>query len=151
MSWSVGDALTASALNAVTVSDVATYTPVVGNAGTVTWSTRTGWYYKIGKAVFWNAYLVATNAGSGTSNVSITSPSNPDRSTRQVVTVEGENINVASPAFRSGWVLSLTGGSGASWDRIRLVNDAADGIANLIGNQISNTSIITIQGWYREA
>lgn len=119
-----------------------TYVPAVSGAGSATWSTRTGYYYKLGKIVFVVAYLVVGTAGTGSSNVTIDMPSTVDRTTRQVLTasVEGMGLNGHSHA------VFFTGGTGGTVDRIR----SYDG-QNLIGSDLLADGLLTVQGWYREA
>lgn len=119
-----------------------TYTPTVTGGGTVTWTTRTGYYWKIGKMVFVVAFLNVNAAGSGSSNVQIDMPSSVDRTTRQVIgmSVEGASLNGHSH------MVFFTGGTGATPDRIR----SYDG-QNMLGSDLLANALITIQGWYREA
>lgn len=119
-----------------------TYTPTVTNGGSVTWTTRTGYWWRLGKIVFVVAYLSVNVAGSGTSNVAITMPSNVDRTTRQVLGMSAEGVGLNGHSH----VVFFTGGSGATSDRIR----SYDG-QNLVGSDLLAGGILTIQGWYREA
>jgi hypothetical protein len=148
MVFSSGQVLTAAGLNGVTLNNIATYTPTIANGGSVTWTTRTGWYYKIGtsKIVFMCAYAVVNAAGSGSSTLTVTAPSNIDRTTRQTVGCDFEGGN-----FRVGFVDAFTGGSGAVFDRFRLVNSITAGVSNVVGSDLGSGVIITIQGFYREA
>jgi hypothetical protein len=119
-----------------------TYVPAVTGSGSAAWSTRTGYYYKLGKMVFVVAYLVVSGAGTGSNNVTIDMPSTVDRTTRQVLTasVEGMGLNGHSHC------VFFTGGTGGTVDRIR----SYDG-QNLIGSDLFVNGILTVQGWYREA
>jgi hypothetical protein len=119
-----------------------TYTPTVTGGGSVTWDTRTGYYYKLGKIVFVVVYLVVSGAGSGSSTVAFNMPSNVDRSTRQAI---GMSVDAAGLNGHSHAVF-FTGGSGANVDRIR----SYDG-QNMIGSDLLLNAIITLEGWYREA
>lgn len=121
-----------------------TYTPTVGGGGSVTWTTRTGYYYKIGKLVFLTIYLQVNAPGTGGSVITVTAPSSIDRSIRQVMTVniEGSVVDLNGPAS----LMTFLGGSGATFDRIRL-NDGG----SLGGSDLSAGVLVTIQGWYREA
>lgn len=119
-----------------------TYTPTVTNGGTVTWTTRTGYWWRVGKIVFVVAYLAVNAAGSGTSTVAITMPSSVDRSTRQVIGMSAEGVGLNGHSH----VVFFTGGTGATSDRIR----SYDG-QNLTGADLLAGGILTIQGWYREA
>jgi hypothetical protein len=147
---------TASITSDLTVGDTTwtPYTPTVGNQGTATWATRVGWYKKIGKIVIFEIYLAASGAGSGTTNLTLTTPSTPYRdgnganTTRQhlpgycAAVTAGTNSSV-SGTFNG---VVLAGGSGAVVDQLRGPTDIP-----MRGEQISSTSIITFQGWYREA
>lgn len=131
-----------------------TYTPTVTGAGTATWSTRTGWYQRIGKMIFFTAYLSANGAGSGTSVLQVSAPTSIYRGTRQVVAMNVESLSVAGTgSFNSnGHAVAFTGGSGATFDRLRTSRNNANNVdENIQGNDIINGTIITITGWYREA
>lgn len=118
-----------------------TYAPVVTGGGTATFTNLDGWYQRVGKMVLFNAYIVVNAAGSGATAVSVTAPSAIDRSNRQAIIchVDGAAVNGTFTA------LCLTGGSGATIDRLRSSTNA-----NLTGANLSAGAIITIQGWYRE-
>lgn len=119
------------------------YTPVLGNDGVATYSVRRGWFYRIGPMVFMNAYFVASGAGSGAANLSLTAPTNIDRTNRQYVGMSAE----ANTAGNNGSVtaVAFTSGSGTVFDRVR--NSTG---ANLIGTDITAGSILSFEGWYRE-
>ncbi|WP_030168910.1 hypothetical protein [Streptomyces sp. NRRL S-813] len=140
----------------ITVGSTAwtTYTPAVGNGGTATWTTRTGYYWKLGKVVFVCIYLVVNAAGSGTNGVAVDLPSNPDRSTRQALTIHAETIGVGGTAggtIRGGEAVWYPGGVGATSDRMRVDDSDGDGENNILGADLKAGGTITIQGWYREA
>jgi hypothetical protein len=134
-----------------------TYTPTVANGGTVTWDTRTGYYYKLGKIVFVVVFLAVNAAGSGTGIVTVTMPSNVDRSTRQALTLHAETVGVngngasTGGTIRGGECMFFTGGSGATADRLRVDDSDGDGENNILGVDLKAGSNLTIQGWYREA
>src|SRR4249920_3012338 len=137
MVFSAGTVLTAAALNDATLSAVNSYVPTVANGGTVTWTTRTGWYYKIGTShfVFFTAYFVVNAAGSGTTQITITAPSNIDRTTRQVI---GGHMEIPSGSVNTnlGPMCAISfaageGGTGAVIDRIR--GETAAGSLNIRG------------------
>jgi hypothetical protein len=134
-----------------------TYTPTVTNGGTVTWDTRTGYYYKLGKIVFVVVFLAVNAAGSGTGIVTVTMPSNVDRSTRQALTLHAETVGVngngasTGGTIRGGECMFFTGGSGATADRLRVDDSDGDGENNILGVDLKAGSNLTIQGWYREA
>lgn len=120
-----------------------TYTPTVGNGGTVTWTTRTGIWWRVGKMIFVNIYLVVNAAGSGVGTLSVTGPVNIDRTLRQKLTVNVEGSATQNGSYS---LVAFTGGSGATFDRIR----AYDG-GTMTGGDLTAGALITIQGWYREA
>ena len=145
MPFSVGQVLGASALNAVTLTtgSATVYTPTIANGGTATFTTNTGWYFEIGSSiVFFCAYFQVNAGGSGASNVTITSPTNVDRTTRQVV---GAVRETSGGPRSEGGLVAFTGGSGAVWDRMYF------GATDLTGANLSAGSIHTFQGWYRAA
>lgn len=154
MVFSAGQVLTAAGLNDATLAAIQTYTPTVAGGGSVTWTTRTGWYYKIGTShiVFFNIYLVANAQGTGSSNVTVTAPTNIDRTTRQVVECTARDWQGGAGVTSFGVVRSLTTGSGAVWDEIDLVNPQATfSHTGQIGSDISAGGILSVQGFYREA
>jgi hypothetical protein len=129
-----------------------TFTPTVGNTGGATWSTRTGWWCQVGGMRFVCIYLVASGAGSGSGIVTVSVPFNVDRSTRQVLTLHGETVGVngGGTGIRGGECVFFTGGSGGTADRLRVDDRDGDGENNILGADILNNTIITIQGWLRE-
>ena len=145
MPFSVGQVLGASALNAATLNSTTatTYTPSVTGQGSATFTTLTGWYYTLGTGsgclVFVSIYF-ACSGGTGASNVTITTPTNPDRTTRQVLP------GVRETAGRSeGVLVAFTGGSGNVWDRM------VHGGADITGANLSGSTIHVYTGWYRQA
>ncbi|MEU0398345.1 hypothetical protein ABZ208_37505 [Streptomyces sp. NPDC006208] len=121
-----------------------TYTPTVTGGGAVTWTTRTGWWQRVGKMIFFNAYLVVNVAGSGALNVAITAPTNIDRTIRQTVFVSGEGLTAGNSGSLA--LTAFTGGAGATFDRLR--NSAG---TNITGAALAAGADITVTGWYREA
>jgi hypothetical protein len=142
MVFTAGTVLTASALNSNTLTAVSTYTPTVANAGTATWTTRTGWFHKIDKLVLFQIYLVVNAAGSGASGITITAPSNIDRSIRHIFATQGQTSGTTNGA----WVSQAnTSGSGNVIDR---VNNSTG--SQIVGSDLATGCIIAIQGMYRE-
>lgn len=121
-----------------------TYTPVVTNGGTVTWTTRTGRWQRVGKMIYFNAYLNVNAAGSGAGILTITGPVDIARTTRQSVAVHLDNVTAAREG--TGIVLAFDSGSGSAFDRIR----GRDNV-NLTGADLLAGAHITVEGWYREA
>lgn len=132
-----------------------TYTPTVSGGGSATFSTQTGYYYKLGKVVFVTVYLVVNATGSGAGIVTVDMPSNVDRSTRQTLTMHTESIGSGGNAVShigGGECVFFTTGTGATSDRLR--NDEGSSTSrenNVLGNDLLTGGSITIQGWYREA
>jgi hypothetical protein len=130
------------------------YTPSWTNVGSATFTTNTGYYWKLGKIVFVSGYAVVNAAGSGTSVVNVTMPSTVDKSTRQVLTFHGETIGVnggGTNTFRGGEVTFVVGANNATADRIRVDDNDGDGEQNLQGQDLKAGSQLAFQGWYREA
>lgn len=121
-----------------------TYTPVVTGGGTVTWTTITGRWQRIGRIIFVEMYLQVNAAGSGATAITITGPVNIDRTIRQTLQADCDNITAAREGSCS--LLSFIGGTGAVFDRLRGRDNVSVTGADLLAN-----SIITVTGWYREA
>jgi len=119
------------------------YTPAVSGGGTVTWTTRTGWWQRVGKMIYFNAYLVVNAAGSTASSFMISAPVSIDRTTRQNVSIYLEGLTGGSG---SGQLVSLTGGSGASFDRTFSSTGAI-----IQGQHLAAGAVLTATGWIREA
>lgn len=150
-----GDSLSVGGGLTVTSTTWTTFTPTVSNAGTATWTTRTGYYWKLGKVVFVVIYLVVNTLGSGSSIVTVDMPSSVDRTTRQALTLHGETITVGgstgASTIRGGECLFYPTGTGATSDRLRVTDSDGDGDNNILGSDLKSGATITIQGWYREA
>lgn len=128
-----------------------TYTPTVGNGGTVTWSTRTGWWMRLGPMVFVTVYLVVNAAGSGAGIVTVDMPTNVYRGTRQTLTMHCESVGPGGSHIGDGQAVFFTSGSGGTADRLRnSSNGASNADANITGADLLAGGIITITGWYRE-
>lgn len=147
-----GGTLTGAELS-VTGTTWQTYTPVVSGAGSATFGTRDGWYYKIGKLVFVQTYIALSAAGTGTGTVTISLPSTPYRgpggnTRRQYLPayaggiVAGTNSGVGGTAIGN---INFSG-AGAQIDQLRGPTDIL-----IRGDNLSATSVITLSGWYREA
>jgi hypothetical protein len=151
LSLAAGDSFVAPGGITVGSTTWTTYTPTVGGAGTATWTTRTGYYYKLGKIVFVTVYLEVNAAGSGASNVTIDMPSSVDRSTRQLIPANTEGL-FAGGLLSNGALVFFTGGSGATSDRLRVSNNNANNQdGNVQGLNLVAGALIVIQGHYREA
>lgn len=139
---------------AVTTTTWTSYVPTVSNAGTATWAQRLGWYKKLGKIVFLEVYLAASAAGSGTTGLTVSLPSTPYRdgggagTTQQLIPARAQAVAAGTNSSVSGASCGvvLQSGSGAVLDQLRGPTDIV-----MRGEQIGATTMITIQGWYREA
>jgi len=124
------------------------YTPVITGGGTATFSALTGRFIEIGQLVWMNAYAVVNAAGSGASNVTITAPTSIDRSMRQIVPCQAEGAFGLASNFH-GELIAFTGGSGATWDRIRMIDGVSTNReANVTGADLRASGIWTFSGWY---
>lgn len=121
-----------------------TFTPTVTGGGSVTWTTQTGWYQRIGKRIFFTAYLQVNAAGSGATPINIDGPVSIYRGTRQRVGAHVESLTAGNNG--SCQVVSFTGGSGATFDRLR---NSTNG--SITGADLLAGGLITITGEYREA
>lgn len=128
-----------------------TYTPTVAGHGTGTFTSRTGYYYKIGKLVYFTADIVMNAAGTGASTVTVTAPSSIYRGTRQAIPCHAQSTTT-SGAVMNGHAVSLTTGTGAVIDRISVSNDGTSNRDNILtGANLLAGAQITISGHYREA
>jgi hypothetical protein len=129
------------------------FTPVWNNAGTAAFSTNLGWYKRIDDMYTFEIYSVASAAGSGTTNVTISGlPFNPYRagagagSTRQRVGAYLAAVSAGTNSSVSGTFngVALAGGAASTLDRIAGPTDIA-----LRGENISSTFIAVIEGTMR--
>lgn len=120
-----------------------TYTPELGNDGAATYSTRRGWFYRIGPMIFFNAYFVLSGAGSGASNLTLIAPTSIDRTNRQYVGCHAEAMSAGNGG--SIQAVAFTTGGGDVFDRVR--NSTGQ---NITGADLPATAILDFQGWYRE-
>ena len=138
----------------LTTTNWTTFTPTWTGLGGATFNTNVGWYKKIGKIVFFEIYAVWGTNGSGSSGVAVQFPTTPFRdgnganTTRQHVVggITGSNGGVIDGVCSMFAFASDTGATGATLRRF-------DGIqcqgSNFLGG--ANPTIVTIEGWYREA
>lgn len=61
------------------------YSPTVVNGGTVTWTTKTGYWWRLGKMVFVCIMLEVNAAGSGGSGITVTLPTDVDPTLDQML------------------------------------------------------------------
>lgn len=121
-----------------------TYTPSVTGGGAATFSTRTGWWTRVGKMIYFSVYFVVNTAGSGTNPVLFTGPVPIFRtSVRQQVSggIRDGGVAGAGPVT----ALAFGSGTGATFDRI--VNSAG---TDVTGALLTSGSVWTFEGWYRE-
>lgn len=128
------------------------YTPVMAGHGTAVFSTLLGRWVQIApKLKWWHVFMIVGTAGSGTSVLQVTSPTNPDRTTRQSVQLTTTDGTV-SPASRSGSVFTFQTGTGAVWDRFAWDNGGAtNGLENMDGSKLTVGMKLFLQGVYWEA
>jgi hypothetical protein len=138
---------------AVTGTTWQTYTPTVANAGTAVFAIRDGWYFKIGKLVYFEAYITCSAAGSGTTGITVSLPSTPYRgiggnTRRQYVGVYAGGIAAGTNSSIGGHAVGLIQptATGAQLDQVRGPTDIL-----VRGENLSATATLTINGWYREA
>lgn len=148
MGFTAGQVLTAAGLTDVTLGDIQTYTPVLANGGTVTYTTRTGWYFKFGThIVFMSAYFVINAGGSGATDITVTAPTNIDRTTRQMVYCE----YVDGANNRLGSLTAFTSGSGSVFDKVRVTNAGTFGASTMSGAGLAAGATLAASGFYRSA
>lgn len=131
-----------------------TYTPTVTGGGTVTWTQQLGWYKKIGKMVFIEIYLSVNAAGSGTTPITIATPSTIFRegagptTSRQVILGNAGGVPAGTNSSVSGVfsAVALAGGTGAVLDEVRGPTNIS-----MRGENLGVSTVVTFQGWYREA
>ncbi|MGW4270882.1 hypothetical protein ACWEGQ_00590 [Streptomyces seoulensis] len=154
---SVGGTLSAGATTvtgtlSVTSTTWTSWTPTVSGAGAATFSITDGWYYKLGKLVFVQAYITCSAAGSGTGTVTVVLPSTPYRgpsaNRRQHLSTYFGGLAAGTNSSTSGHGAGLIQptGSGALIDQFRGPTDIL-----VRGENLSATATIAINGWYREA
>lgn len=133
------------------VTDTAwtSFTPSWTISGSPATNTNVGWYKKLGKIVFFEIYTVWSASGTGTTSIQGNLPTTPFRdgngvaTTRQFVSGFLSNTATLSPGMVMGQVLA--GGAGTALT-VHTYDDT------IIQSQyIQNGTIMTIQGWYREA
>lgn len=120
-----------------------TYAPGSSGGGIATFSTHTGWYFRIGPIILFEAYYIVNVAGSGGAAFQPRTPTNVMRGMgRQVVTAHVSGVS--GPGTGEYSALFFDGGSGTTIDRL------TRGGTDLTGANLLAGAIITIQGWYWE-
>jgi len=147
-------ALTGGSLS-LTAQPFTPFTPV-WTADGATLSVNDGWYTKFGKLVFYRIYGVFSSAGDGTGGVRVNLPSTPDRSggTRQVVGTAYyealDNPGSWSDVNCMGPVIVFAGDSGPTTATLRNYKGATLNSGQIHDPVPLPTTIITIEGFYRE-
>lgn len=127
------------------------YTPTITGQGSGTFSVLTGRWARIApKLVWFLAYWQVSVAGSGSTVLTVTTPTAPDRNFRQIIYAAFEGAT--TPSIRSASVWSFTGGTGTTWDRIRWdTGSTSNAQVNVGGSDLLANSTCIIQGTYMEA
>ncbi len=129
----------------------ATFTPTWSGLGAGTLSTNVGWYWRLGKQINFEIYAVVNVAGTGASGVAVQFPTEPFRAgngaatTRQSALgfITNSNAGVIDgvcimPAFAGD--TGTTGGTIRRYDWVQTQ-----------GSNYASGTVVTIQGWFREA
>lgn len=142
--WAAGMNITSARLIASTWSDIKSYTPSFGSAGSVGYTTQAGFYFTAGKLVFISAYINVGADGTGSNQVTLSLPLQPDRSQRQMIPCAVSSG--AKPGMCAAVILA-----GTNTD---LFADAIRGTTSgvsYIGTDIDSASIWNFQGMYLAA
>jgi len=140
------DVSAAGVMNTYAANAVNSWTPALTNAGTATYTTQFGWWQRIGKLIIFGAYIVVNAAGSGAGLVGLTAPVAIERTGRQNVALNGDNITGFSGSLSALALSGAEGGTGAVFERVRSSTGT-----NLTGAGVIAGSRFTLDGWYREA
>lgn len=142
--WAQGTAFESDGtISTYASSNFNTYTPAITGHGSATFNQRTGYWQRIGPMIFFVAYLTVNAAGSGTGTVTITAPTNIDRSTRQFVPAHLQSLTTGNTG--TGAAVAFQSGSGKVFDGIRSPTNGA-----VMGSDLLSGGVIVIQGFYRE-
>jgi hypothetical protein len=136
----------AGVLDTYGANTVNSWTPALTNAGSVTYTTQFGWWQRVGKLIIFGAYIVVNAAGSGAGLVGLTAPVAIERTGRQNVALNGDNITGFSGSLSAVALSGAEGGTGAVFERVRSSTGT-----NLTGAGVIAGSRFTLDGWYREA
>lgn len=146
--WAAGMDMTTARLEDSTKNDKQTFTPSFNNGGSATYTTQSGFYFQVGKLVYFNAYMAINAGGSGSTALTFNGPPlDPDRTNRQAVLFAATSLGGGN-SVRTGFVISYTGGSGIIWDAIFTTQNTVDDMAGLEGSNLSSGALIVINGWY---
>src|SRR5258705_3720903 len=92
MKWLAGMRITADRLQQGDPTDIVTYIPTVNGGGTATWATQIGYYSITDMWVDVTIYLIAAEAGSGTSHVLPSMPTEVVVDTRTTLVIHSVNV-----------------------------------------------------------
>lgn len=124
------------------------FVPGVVNAGSATFSTRSGYWIQFGPLRFVNVYLVVNAAGSGAGLFNVTLPFSVNRDLRQTITMHCESVGPNGSHIGDGQCVFFTGTSGGTSDRLRnSSNDATNRDQNITGADLLSNGLISIEGF----
>lgn len=128
------------------------YNPSVGGHGGASFSLLAGWSIEIyPKIRVVNMEIVVSGAGSGSTEVTLTTPTSINRTTRQIFPCMIDGAP-AGAVFRGAQALTFTTGSGSVIDRVYWDDGGElDRLATLRGADLTSGLRIMVQGMYREA
>jgi hypothetical protein len=131
------------------------FTPVYTNTGGATTAVNVGWYKKLGKMVYVTIYTAWSGTGTGTSGVTVDLPSIPFRAgagantTRQMLTGDLYGTFSTIHTGLADGLCTVPFFAGDTTARSATIRDFSHSF--LLGENIASTTILTIEGWYREA
>lgn len=129
----------------LTSQSFTSYTPNITGDGASAWSSSGRWL-RIGGLIWMNAVIRWSTTGTGTNNLTVTAPTNIDRTERQAISGDAEGLSPTHPACHALSFTVAEGGSiGPVFDRIKV-----DVVGNLTATQITAALVITLTGFYRE-
>lgn len=135
----------------LTTTTWTSFTPVYSGTGLPSFNTNVGWYKKVGKMVTFEIYTVFGATGTGSAGLQVNFPTTPFRdgnganTTRQGIMgfISGSVSGVVDGICIMPCFASDTGTTGATLRRYDYIP--------IQMNDLNNTTVITIQGTYREA
>lgn len=119
------------------------FTPVWSGGGAMTLNTNVCWYMRIGKIIIIEYYMVVGTAGTGSTQITVTAPTNIYRdgnganTTRQMIPGDYNGLPIQLRTYASD--------SGALWGAI------VGGGTPYNAADMTSGGVWTMQGWYREA
>jgi hypothetical protein len=150
-SLSVGGALAVTGDISASTTTWSPFTPSWTVSGSPSMSTNVGWYKKIGKLVFFEIYTVWSASGSTSAQITVNAPSNIFR--------DGNGAGTTRQMPVYGWIsgsatlgpciiMGQATATDATLPRMFISDFGNSGVQSAF---IQNGTIITFQGWYREA